>query len=238
MRILRSVLAVLGLVGLVAAGCSRMERNEVVMQRVAFGVSGVISGRIETKGGDVKGAFQETAPTGKIGLELQSIDDPSFAIDIEEGEYLLLPVGKYRLRGAYEAQIVGEVGGHAQACEPMYSVDEVVDVVKGEDYVVLQGQYECFALVVDYTESERYEVAGEAIAMVPSGDYGVTYVSTREAGLSWELSVVPKDKVNYGVTVFQMGAQESGKWYCYSAVKKETLDGYFWVGLPEWQAGE
>lgn len=237
MRILKGVLACLGLVGLVAAGCSRVERDEVVMQKVAFGVGGVRSGRMETKAGDVKTALGMSEPSGKLKMRLESVDDPSFAIDIEEGEYLLLPVGPYRLSGSYEAQVVGELGGHAQACEPMYSVDEVVDVVKGQEYVVLQGRYECFALVVDYAESERYEVDGEVVEMVPSGNYGVTYVSTREEGESWELSVVPKDRVNYGVTAFQMGIQQSGRWYVYSAVKKESQDGYFWIGLPEWQEG-
>lgn len=232
MRTMLKVLVSLGLVGLVAAGCSEQER---VMQRVAFGVSGVRSGRIETKG-----VLQETGPTGKIQLQLQSVDDPSFVIDIEEGEYMLLPVGPYRLTGEYEAQVSGEVGGHATACEPMYSVDEVVQVVQGEEYVVLQGRYDCWALVLDGSESERYEVGGEAIAMVPSEDgaYGVIYVSGREAGEEWVLSVVPKDKVNNGVTTYAMGSQENGKWYMYSAVKKERQEGYFWIGLPEWEKGE
>lgn len=237
MRTAMKFLASLGLVGLVAAGCSEQER---VMQRVAFGVSGVRSGRIETRSGDMKSVLQETAPTGKLKLELQSMDDPSFVVEIEEGEYLLLPVGGYRLQGQYEAQVSGEVGGHALACEPMYSVDEVVQVVEGEEYVVLQGRYDCWALVLDKAESDRYEVGGEAIAMVPSEDgaYGVIYVSGREAGEDWTLSVVPKDKVNYGVTAFEMGRQENGKWYSYSAEKKGSQEGYFWVGLPEWEQGE
>lgn len=237
MRTTMKVLASLGLVGLVAAGCSREER---VMQRVAFGVSGIQSGRIETKAGDVKSVMKETAPSGKIKLALQSMDDPGFVIEVEEGEYMLLPVGGYRLTGQYESQVNGEVGGHATACEPMYSVDEVVQVVKGEEYVVLQGRYDCWALVRESATSDRYEVNGEELKMVPSEDgaFWVLYVSGREEGESWDLSVVPKDKVNNGVTVYGMSGQENGKWYMYSAVKKENQDGYFWIGLPEWEQGE
>ena len=199
---------------------------------------GVESGDLAVKSeGGVVELLQETRPTGSIELSLEGVDVDFDAV-VESGEVVELMAGRYRVTGTYvpdgsEGSVIGFV-----AQEPFYVVDSEVEVRTNRGSYVVNGAYDCWALVLDTEDTDEYWGDGSTLeGFYGEGRYRVLYVSGSPA--EWTLTVLPLDESLYGATDFEMGTnrQLNGKWYCYHPGRGES-SGRIGVVLPEWVEGD
>lgn len=222
------------IVALATIACSKIEQP-TAMQTVTFKVGDITSGLMDTKA-TVTEFLRGVQPIGTPTLCVESTTNRSFSIEINAGESIELPIGTYNVTARYRKSIIGNVGGYYVSEEPMYSVNETVEVKAGVKTYFLTGIYECWALIINYTDTDHYMMDGNTFNMVKGDENrkGVLFVSTTEPGINWSLIAYPKDAVNYQTATFTVGENQAGMWYCYSPTQKEKQMGVFGVNLPDW----
>lgn len=236
------------------AGCAE---NGIEMQIVRLEVGGVRSGSIGTKSAeDVLGA---TAPDMDITLVMTGVEVSERRYEVVPGQEVVVPVGRYRVEGQWRGTRLGEVRNCAVWDRPSWKVSQEVNVVAGTAEYAVSGQYECFALVIDYGECSGYKsrVSGDAgwsdfAWMQREGDWGVAYVHM--PGLSgftwtwddpWWVRAVPVDVIEHEARDWRFVTQnvqggvhpEAGKWYLLSPTAVTLQSGSIAVSLPEWVRG-
>lgn len=219
---LRLVAALLAIVS-----CSK--NADVEMQTIRIGVGRMPS--VTTKTGETMAAvFQETRPSGTISLRLEGNGQ---VFNVESGQSIDVPVGDYHVTGTY-APAWKKAGGLKYSAEPKYHVDSNITVEKGEGGYFVEGVYDCWALVLDNREIERYDIGDRSVDMAGGYTFYVAYV--------WEwadvtLTVVPLNTDIYDNTDVELDGQQVGNWYAFFADR--VLQGSeFWIQLPDWNAGQ
>ena len=206
-------------------GC-RQENWELVT--VKF-VTGVESGSMTKGATDV---LTETAPSDPVTLRIRGGD---VDVNAQSGSNVQLLTGTYQVTGRYEPFGWDLEIGHVSV-EPVYVVDDEVDVRVGVGSYQVEAEYECWALIIDTQEVNSVFGGDEELEdWAGTGRYKVLYLSGCLD--EWTLTIIPEDMELYDMTEFQMGAQENGKWYMYHPGNAVTV-GRFGIGLPEWMEGE
>lgn len=229
----RVFLAISLFIAVVLAGCSRTESP--ASARVIFAIGDITSGYMGTKATVtefLRGIQLHYTPE----LTITSKANQAFSIEVNAGESVEIPVGDYHVTATYRKSVIGSVGGYSVAEEPMFVVDEDVTVRPGQVTYFLTGVYTCWALVINYVDTDHYMMDGNTFNMVKGDENrkGVLFISTTEPGMSWSLIAYPKDAVNYEAKTYTIGENEAGYWYCYSPAEVESLFGIFNVNLPDW----
>lgn len=211
---------------LAIAGCTKEERQYV---NVRF-VTGVESGSMVKS--TATDALSDTRPTDPVTLRISGGD---VDVNVQSGTNVQLLTGTYQVTGRYDLFGWDLEVGHV-SIEPVYVVDDEVDVRVGTTSYQVDAEYECWALIIDTQEvNSAFGGDEELTDWAGIGRYKVLYMSGCLE--EWTLTIIPEDMELYDMTEFQMGAQENGKWYMYHPGNAVTV-GNFGVGLPEWTEGE
>lgn len=237
--------AILGIcAALLICGC--VAEKEEQYQEIRLMVSGVIGTK---SAGDAVNAM---VPTGVATLRLQGVDVATRVYDVAAGESVRVPLGVYRVSGAYVPTEVGRACYSSLFYEPSYVVSGDIVVQSGVGEYSVGAQYDCFAVVVDYGDAARVEHSNGADAFVAlstlkrEGDYGVVFMQSQSASLAWYLRVFPQDEAGREMRQYILArsggagkvAVEDGKWYLLSTREVDKEDGVIGVILPGWQQGE
>lgn len=243
-------LVMVALAGMVM-GCSK--HSEPVMQEIRIGIGNVQSGSMATKG--VADALSATAPSGIVQLSLQGVDVTSRRYQVAAGGSVSVPVGRYSVKGAYKPTALGTAVFNSVYGEPAYSISQEIEVREGVSEYAVQAGYDCFALVIDYSECEKYQwkpwggTYQDLSWLKRTGDYGVAYFgmeSTWSAGeSSFTLLAVPaepetKESAEYILshrTENGVVKVETGKWYKFGPRDVSFQSGGIGIDYPEWGAG-
>lgn len=210
---------------LAMVGCIR-ENREYVSVRFETGIE---SGSMVKAVTDVLG---ETRPSDPVTLRIRG---EGVDVNAESGSNVELLTGTYQVTGRYNPYGWDLEIGHVSV-EPVYVVDDQVDVRVGTMNYQVEAEYDCWALIIDTQEVNSVFGGDEELTdFAGSGRYKVLYL---EGCLDeWTLTIIPEDMEVYDMTEFEMGAQENGKWYMYHPGNAVTV-GNFGVWLPEWIGGE
>lgn len=231
----RVFLAISLLIIFALAGCSRIESPATV--KVVFAVGGVSSGQMDTKATFTQ-FLRTIQPLSQPTLLIESQADRSFYVEVAAGEQVELPVGNYDITATYKKSVIGSVGGRAVSEEPIYDINESVTVRADKTIYYLTGIYQCWALGINYMDTQKYLMDGSEYNFVNDdiGEKGVLFISTVETGIPWQLISYPKDNANYEARTYTIGDNDAGYWYCYSPVQRETASGVFVVNLPDFES--
>lgn len=240
---------IFAVLALVVAGCSKAN-DELVA--VTFQVGGIRTGEIATKAGP-EDILAATAPTGEMSLKINSTTNTARRYTAKPGEAVLLPADTYQVTGTYTPTTAVEVWRGIAYKEPRYRVSTTINVTGANETYTLPAQYECFAMIIDFTESEKYAHtnAGTTIEDVTQwavqGDYGVLYVYARAAwdsSMPYNVMAYPKDLALGEVKTYHLimnGTDgtpvEYGKWYCFVPGQVERLSGTIVTDFPTWERG-
>lgn len=236
-----------------AAGCGKVAEPEV-LQRISVNVGSVQSGELGTKG--VSDALALAGPTGTVQLNLIGLDVAGRQFSLAAGSEAVVPVGRYRVQGTYVGEEKGKANGNSIYWEPSYSVNEEIEVEAGVEQYAVSAQYECWALVLDEAEVEKYrhKVTWSSdwtdVTMKSAGTgykvayFGLSSVEWNSAQAYWLKAVAAdvnqQEDVDYRLVHVDWSGGvkvQKGKWYKFGARDVETQSGDIVIGMPEWQAG-
>lgn len=229
---------------LLVCGCATEKEEQY--QEIRLMVSGVIGTK---SAGDAVNAL---APTGAATLRLQGVDVATRVYDVAAGESVRVPLGVYRVSGAYVPTEVGRACYSSLYYEPSYVVSGDIVVQSGVGEYSVGAEYDCFAVVVDYSDvaSVQHSNNGSDFTVFTTlkreGDYGVVFMQSQSASLAWHLRVYPQDEAGREMRQYVLArsggsgrvAVEDGKWYLLTTREVDKEDGIIDVILPSWQQGE
>lgn len=240
----------LALLCLVAA-CAKQPAPEAPV-KVVFDVQNLRSGEIGTKAG-VPAILNTTAPSGPITLHLQSTSVASRQYDVTTGQEVELPAGTYNVTGSYNPSYSCEVYRGRGYNTPPYSVQQSVTITEGITNYSVAASYDCFALVIDYAQAQKYmhlnkNASPVDVPFVENDGYGVLYVkctSTWTWGDAYSIYVFPVNPAEQEQATYQLvtsGTQgvkvENGKWYYFGPTPVVKYDGTLSPQMPVWNAGQ
>ena len=219
-------------------------------QTIILAIGGVQSGQITKGATDILSA---TAPSSTPTLTLVS-EDGEHTYTATPGVPLSVRLGRYTITGNYIPETLKSIPpfGFAYA-EPRYKVASTIEVVEGQEGYEVSGEYDCFALLIDYATTEKYRATNasgnweDVGCLTRIGEHGVAYIWTPGASAkgACKISAVPTDTETYEETAFDVawkkGAEglqlENGKWYLFSAGAAPRESGNIGIDLPGWEAG-
>lgn len=243
-------LVTLALLCLVAA-CAKEPAPEAAV-KVVLEVANLRSGNIGTKAG-VPAILNVTAPSGSISLHLQSTAVAARQYDVTTGQEVELPAGTYTVTGSYNPSYSCEVYRGRGYNTPPYSVSQSITITEGVTNYSVDAIYDCFALVIDYTQAEKYKHLNKNaspvdVPFVDDGDYGVLYVKCTSSWTwndSYMLYVFPVNPAEQEQATYQLvtsGTQgvkvENGKWYYFGPTPVVKYDGTLSPQMPTWVPGQ
>lgn len=229
-----------------AFGCTKSQTE----QAITIHIGGVQSGSL-TKAAPA--IISATAPTGIPTLTLTS-EDGQRTYQVAPGESVVVRVGTYQVKGEYVPPASRNTPSFGFAYgEPRYHISSTIEVAEGTTSYSVNAAYDCWALIINYADAEKYESTGASDAdyadvecFTRVEDYGIAYVWPGGASARGKcnLRVTPADKENYDEAVYLLrwagsaGVNiENGRWYMFSAAEAERGSGDIGVNLPEWEAG-
>lgn len=236
-----------------ATGCSKSSEPEVV-QSIRIGIGNVQNGDLVTK--SVADVLSGTAPSGVPELSLRGVDVSTRSYKVKAGESISVPVGRYTVKAAYKPTVLGTAVFNSVYNEPSYSVNQEVVVSEGVSEYSVDAKYDCFALVIDYAECEKYQWKywggnyQDLAWMKRVGDFGVAYFSTENAWGSGEtgftLLALPADSASKESAEYKLSHSagetlvlvEPGKWYKFGPRDVTFQEGGIGISYPEWVAGQ
>jgi hypothetical protein len=161
------------------AACSQMQMPSAERE-ITLSLSGVRTGQMLTKGPlDV---LAQTLPTKMPTLTLQSKTVPERRYTMTPGVPAPVALDSYTVTGTYLPNEEGKVFGGSAYATPPFSVNAEITVTEDVSEYSVGAAYDCFALVLDESTTEKYRIRGYAGAMMDlawvygSDGYKVVYL--------------------------------------------------------------
>lgn len=238
---------------LAIASCTQNQDPETTteMQSVTFTIAGIESGDLTR--GEVADLLDATAPSGPFTLAIVSTSDPARAFTIKTGEEITLPCDTYSVHCSYVPPVRDYCWHGNIYQEPRFEISTTIEVASGQDEVRVPAAFDCWALVIDYTQVKKYLIQNkngtyvDLTEMVPDADgaRGICYISTTSAWTTQSplmLAAVPKDEDNYETKFFTLVSGPNyegtpvanGKWYSFSPVAVDKTSGSLGITFPAW----
>lgn len=220
---------------------------------VVFSVGGIQTGDIATKGGAAE-LLAATAPTGFPMLTLTSTTNAARKYTATIGEPVALPLDTYNITGTYSPATTQTLFRSKAMAEPRYKISTTITISEGTTSYTLPATYDCFALIIDYSQAARYDYYDQTTswttinAFTDADGYGVAYINVTDwsGSLTFNMRVYPVETAEHEMAAYVLANKttsgctlvENGKWYVFSpnAVSKQSGD--LGVTLPEWTAGQ
>lgn len=230
----------------VAFGCAKSQTE----QTITINIGGVRTGAISKGATDILSA---TAPSALPTLTLTS-DDGEHTYEVAPGTPLSVRLGTYSVRGEYVTDASKSIPSFGFAyAEPRYRVSSSIVVAEGTTEYEVDAIYDCWALIIDYTTTEKYSATKssdtdytDVACFTRVGDYGIAYIWKGGASAKNKCKILatPLDTETYDATAYTISwngtegiVVQNGRWYLFSAGEAERESGDFGVNLPEWEAG-
>ena len=244
-----TIIAVLAL----AMGCTKMAHPGGDAMVVTFQVGGIRTGEIGTKAGSPNAILSATAPSGELSLKVVSTTNQARKYTAQAGVPIALPADTYQVTGEYIPTAAAQVWHGTAYREPRFSVSSTIEVTDNETNFTLPAHYDCFALVIDFQECEKYRhtngnITQEDITQWEVLDgYGVLYVtcnSSWTASIPYTIQAYPAHTAEGEMQAYQLitsgtGGKivENGKWYCFSPGRVDKFTGTISTSFPAWEDG-
>lgn len=231
------------------AACAPMQMT-TAEREITLSLSGVRTGQMPTKGPlDV---LAQTSPTSLPSLTLQSKTVPERRYTITPGVPASVALDSYTVTGTYLPNEEGKVFGGAAYATPPFSVSAEITVTEDVSEYSVGAAYDCFALVLDESTTERYRIRGYAGSMVDLAWMGgkdgfkVVYIKGEWSFPALSLKALPADPVNYEAASYDLVSDpfasgvlvKCGKWYAFGPDGVQTSEGGIEIGMPGWEAGQ
>lgn len=230
------------------AACAPMQAPPAERE-ILVSLSGVRSGQMLTKGPlDV---LAQTAPAKLPTLTLQSKTVPERRYTMTPGVPAPVALDSYTVTGTYLPNEEGKVFGGAAYATPPFSVSDEITVTEDVSEYSVGASYDCFALVLDESTTEKYRIRGYAGAMMDltwvygSDGYKVVYLKGEWSFPALSLKALPADPANYEAASYELVSDPSatgvlvktGNWYAFGPNGVQTSEGGIEIGMPGWEAG-
>ena len=230
------------------AACTPMS-SPSAEREITLALSGVRAGQMLTKGPlDV---LAQTAPAKMPTLTLQSKTVPERRYTLIPGVPAPVALDSYTVTGAYLPNEEGKVFGGSAYATPPFSVNAEITVTEDVGEYSVAASYDCFALVLDESTTEKYRIRGYAGAMMDlawvygSDGYKVVYLKGEWTHPALTVTALPADPANYEAASYDLVSDPSasgvlvkcGNWYSFGPNGVQTSEGGIEIGMPGWEAG-
>lgn len=231
------------------AACAPMQMPSAERE-ITLSLSGVRTGQMLTKGPlDV---LAQTLPKKMPTLTLQSKTVPERRYTMTPGVPAPVALDSYTVTGTYLPNEEGKVFGGSAYATPPFSVNAEITVTEDVSEYSVGAAYDCFALVLDESTTEKYRIRGYAGAMMDlawvygSDGYKVVYLKGEWSHPALSLKALPADPANYEAASYDLVSDPSasgvlvkcGNWYAFGPNGVQTSEGGIEIGMPGWEAGQ
>lgn len=254
---MKKIVFALILGGTFLPACTRvftLENNPEDTAAVMFTIAGITSG--EMTRGEVSDLILSTLPEGPFTLSVVSTTDASRSYSVQTGDQVTLAYDTYSVRCSYVPPVKQQCWHGMIYQEPRFEINTTIEVREGTSEVIIPAAFECWALVIDYTQVKKYLIADrngnyvDLTAIIPDGEgeHGLCYVacaSTWTTASPLMLAAVPRDEDNYETKFFSIVSGPNydgvpianGKWFSFSPIAVDKTSGSLGIAFPTWAEG-
>ena len=235
----------------VALSCRVSSDAPLATKTITISLSGVQTGDM-TKALDPTALLGSTAPVGGVTLSLVSTTNALRRYTATPGQALTVPLDTYDVTGSYLPSSSGNIFSKGKVyARPPYSASGRITVTEDTDAYSVAATYDCFALVIDYSECEKYGILGAGGSMIDftwftdSEGMGLAYIVGDWNAAPLRIDAVPQDKANYEQVRYELVTDpsyqgvlvENGKWYAFGPNGVQTGGADIGIDLPGWERG-
>ena len=238
---------------LIVTGCTKPQGAETGLQSIRIGFSGVGTGSMtKTQQAGISAAIKATFPTDGITFTLTSTKAAERTYSVALGAEVVVPIDEYKVTCNYRPQEKGKTYKNGSVyAQPRFVVDETINVTNLQSDYSVTAVYKCWALVIDATETKKYQHKGYSYDMEDfslftwSGDIGVAFINGTWTDSPYKVTAFPKVELGHEPKTYSIVTDrnyegtyvQDGKWYMFGAAEVEDASGAISISFPDWEQG-